>query len=159
YSVLVTNAAGSVMSMVATLTVLIPPVITNQPVSQTVAAGGSVSFQVSASGTSPFGYQWLFDRTNVIGSCTNFLVLGSVQLAQAGNYSVVVTNIVGAVTSSVASLTVGLPPTVVQQPVSLVVTQGQKAAFTVAGDGSFPLGYQWRFNGVIIDAARASSFT
>jgi hypothetical protein len=124
-----------------------------------VIAGGSVSFQVVASGTAPLGYQWLFDATNGLGSNTNTLVLSNAQPVQAGNYRVVVTNVAGAVTSAVATLTVGVPPAVVQQPTSLVVTQGQNAVFTVTGSGDQPLSYQWRFHGTNLGAATSSSLT
>jgi hypothetical protein len=144
---------------VAQLTVAVPPSIVNSPTNQTVAAGASVIFDVTSSGSSPFGYQWLFNGTNSVGTCTNVLVLDSVQPAQAGTYTVTVTNIVGAVTSAIALLTVGLPPAVVQQPTNLVVLQGQSAIFTVGACGDSPLSYQWQFNGTNINAATTSALT
>lgn len=156
YSVVVTNLAGSITSSVATLTVLMPPVITTQPASQTVVAGTNVSFQVAANGTSPLGYQWLFNGSNLGGS-TNILVVGNVQPAQAGNYCVVITNVAGAITSAVANLTVGLPPTVLQQPASQIVTIGQNAAFSVVGSGSSALNYQWRLSGANVAGATTSA--
>jgi hypothetical protein len=58
YRALFTNSCGSATSSVATLTVTIPPAITNQSSSQTVCSGESVQFAVGASGTGPFTYQW-----------------------------------------------------------------------------------------------------
>src|SRR5205814_47845 len=62
YRVVVSNLGGSVTSVVATLTIVYPPSITNQPQSQIVAAGTNVSFSVLAGGTQPLKYQWRFKR-------------------------------------------------------------------------------------------------
>src|SRR5439155_200100 len=57
YRMLLTNAAGSVTSAVAVLTVLVPPAITLQPQSHTNAAGTTATLSASASGTAPLIYQ------------------------------------------------------------------------------------------------------
>jgi len=58
YRALFTNSCGSVTSSVATLTLSIPPAITNQPSSPTVCNGQSAQFVVGATGTGPLTYQW-----------------------------------------------------------------------------------------------------
>lgn len=58
YVCVVSNAYGSVTSVVASLTVLLPPSIAAQPVNITVTNGGSTNFNVAVSGTAPFTYQW-----------------------------------------------------------------------------------------------------
>ena len=65
YSVVVTNNYGSVTSQVAALTVALPPSLTSQPASQTNLPGTTVTFNVTASGTGPFTYQWQFNSTNL----------------------------------------------------------------------------------------------
>jgi hypothetical protein len=55
------------------------------------------------------GYQWTFDGTNLAGATADSLLLTNVQPAQAGTYAVVITNVVGSITSSVASLNVVVP--------------------------------------------------
>ena len=83
------------------------PSITGQPQSQTVTVGGNATFAVTNSGTAPFSYRWWFNTTNLLASATNSsLALTNVQFTNAGGYSVIVTNIAGAATSSVATLTV-----------------------------------------------------
>ena len=159
YDVLVSNAYGSITSAVAQLTVMVPPSITSQPTNQTVIAGSSVNFQVSAGGTSPLDYQWWFNGTNAVGTTTNVLTVTNAQAAQAGAYSVVVTNSAGSVTSSVAMLTIGTPPSITQPPTNLVVVQGQTAIFTVGANGDAPLSYEWRFNGAPLGAPNSSSLT
>ena len=58
YQVIVTSPYGSVTSSIVALTVLLPPSITTQPASASVTNGGSASFNVAVSGTTPIGYQW-----------------------------------------------------------------------------------------------------
>jgi hypothetical protein len=107
--VVVTNAAGSVTSAVATLTVLVPPGITTRPQSLTVTQGQSASFSVVASGTAPLSYQWSFNSTALSGATSTTLTLTNAQATDTGNYTVVVTNVAGSVTSAVATLTVTNP--------------------------------------------------
>jgi hypothetical protein len=83
-----------------------PPAITMQPQSQGVDVGASPTFTVAATGTAPLSYQWLLGGTNLPGANTNSYTRGNVQTNDAGNYSVIVTNLAGSVTSSVATLTV-----------------------------------------------------
>jgi uncharacterized delta-60 repeat protein len=111
YSVVVSNQAGRVASAAATLTLVYPPAIITEPAGQTLPIGGEVTFRVGAAGTPPLSYQWQFNGTNIAAATNDSLALFDVQPANAGNYSVRVTNSVGAVTSQVAVLTV-LPPVV-----------------------------------------------
>ncbi len=88
----------------------VPPVITAQPTSRTVLAGGNVSFSVTATGTAPLAYQWRKAGVNVPGATSSTLTLTGVTAASAGSYSVVVSNAAGSVTSNPAVLTVTQPP-------------------------------------------------
>src|SRR5581483_3883475 len=124
YAVVVTNSVGSVTSTVATLTVLIPPSITGQPTNQTVSLGSNTVFQVGATGTAPLSFQWMFAGAPLSGATSSSVALTGVQTNQAGNYCVVVTNSAGAVTSSVATLTVLVPPAITLQPASQSVVLG-----------------------------------
>jgi hypothetical protein len=112
YSVLVANAAGSTNSVVAALTVVLPPILTQQPQGESVVSFNNASFTVAAAGTGPLNYQWrkggtnLVDGGNVSGSTTTNLNLASVSLNDAGNYDVVVSNPYATTNSAVAVLTV-----------------------------------------------------
>jgi hypothetical protein len=97
-----------------------PPVIATQPTNQTVVVGGTANFTVVAGGTLPLSYHWNFNGTNLSGATNTTLTLTNVQLNQAGNYAVVVTNLYGSVTSSNAVLTVNLPPPCTPAPSGLV---------------------------------------
>jgi hypothetical protein len=86
-----------------------PPVIVTQPRSQIVAAGQATSFSVIAQGSPAPAYQWRHDGTAVPGGTGSTLTIDPTLSTDAGNYDVVVTNPSGSVTSSVVSLTLGLP--------------------------------------------------
>jgi hypothetical protein len=92
-----------------------PPFISGQPQSQTVLVGSNVSFMVTASSSTALSYQWQRSSTNlsnggnVAGATTSALNLTGVQTKDAADYRVIVTNLYGAATSAVATLTVSVP--------------------------------------------------
>jgi hypothetical protein len=98
----------------------IAPSILTQPQNQTVTVGGSATFTVVADGTFPLSYQWQFNGTNLLGATSNSLTLANIQLSDAGDYSVLVTNPVSFVASSNAVLTVNTPPPCLNAPSGLV---------------------------------------
>ena len=116
--------AGSVTSAVAVLTVLVPPAITAQPTNLSVVEGANAGFSVTASGTEPLSYQWLFNGAGLAGATGTSLTLTSVQPTNGRSYTVVVTNTAGSMTSAVAVLTVLVPPSITAQPTNLSVVGG-----------------------------------
>jgi hypothetical protein len=116
YSVLVTNLLGDATSAVAVLsvTVPVPPTIVTQPVNQITPPGSNATFSVTAAGTQPLIYQWLKDSAiledggAISGATSPSLTLSGVFSSDEGGYQVIVTNVAGAVTSVIASLTVSL---------------------------------------------------
>jgi len=111
YRVIVTNSVGSVISEVATLTVNeTAPTITKQPVDITKDAGSSTTlFSVTASGTTPFTYQWQLNGVDIPGATLHYYYKTNLQPSHAGTYRVIVTNPLGSVTSEEATLTVLFP--------------------------------------------------
>jgi hypothetical protein len=83
-----------------------PPNIMSQPASQTVPVGSSASFAVSANGTPPFSYQWLYGGNPITAATSSAYTRTNVQRADGGNYSVQVTGPGGSILSSNALLTV-----------------------------------------------------
>lgn len=159
YTVVVTNAAGSITSSAATLTIGIPPGIAVQPVDQIVKAGASVGFTVTATGTPPLSYQWNKDGAPVSGATSASLALGSVQISDAGAYTVAVTAGNGSVTSNAAILTVVAAPSISAQPVDQTVLPGSGAGFSVAATGTVPLLFQWLKDGAPIAGATSATLT
>ena len=89
------------------LVVWAPPTITNQPGDLVVVAGSNSMFSVGAAGSIPLSYRWRFNVTNNATRGTNAsLIVSNAQPADAGTYSVVITNLYGAATSSSAALQV-----------------------------------------------------
>ncbi len=109
YTLVITNAIGSITSAPAILSLLLPPSIVTQPSSQTNFAGGNAFFTVVASGSSTLAYQWLFMGSSIPSATNSTLQLFNIQFSATGNYSVVVTNAYGVATSSNAALTVNNP--------------------------------------------------
>jgi Immunoglobulin domain/Immunoglobulin I-set domain len=111
YSVSIANAFGATNSVVALLMVQpgVPPVITAQPLPQSVQIGSTANFSVSVNASAPLSYQWLFNGSNLAGATNNLLTLVNVQTNQAGSYSVAISNPYGATNSFAAPLTVFQP--------------------------------------------------
>jgi hypothetical protein len=143
YTVVVTNLFGSATSSPAILNVIgVAPTIVTPPMAQPARVGGTVNFSVSAAGSLPLTYQWFFNDTNVIaGAGDSVLRLTSIQTSQSGTYAVVVTNLVGSVTSSPVMLTVA-PAAVVTNctEATLRASLGLGGIVTFACDGTIRLG-------------------
>jgi hypothetical protein len=157
YDVVVTNAAGTVTSASATLTVNpipVAPIITTSPTERTATVGETVTFNVIAAGTPTPTYQWRQDGVAILGNpsaSAATLSLSRITSTEAGSYDVVVTNLAGSATSTAATLTVTpLPvaPTINTQPTPLSVMVGSTARFTVIATGTPAPTYQWRKAGV-----------
>jgi hypothetical protein len=153
---------------VTTLTITVNPAatapsITSQPGNQTVTAGQTASFSVTASGTAPLTYQWRKNGTNITGATSASYTTPATTTSDSGStFSVVVTNSAGSATSNNATLTVNAAataPSITSQPASQTVTAGQTAMFSVTASGTAPLSYQWRKNGANITGATSSSYT
>jgi Leucine-rich repeat (LRR) protein len=157
YSVVASNAAGSITSAVATLTVWVPPSITLQPQSQTNIVGSNVTFTASASGNPVPGYQWQFNGSPINGATGSSLLLPPIQPSDGGNYSVVASSAAGAITSLVATLTVWVPPSITLQPQSQTNVIGTDVVFSATASGAPSPAYQWQLNGAPISGATASS--
>ena len=137
------------------------PLITAQPLDRTNGAGSVATFNVRAVGTEPFSYQWLRDGEplteggNISGAQGPTLSLSNVLAAEAGDYAVVVSNALGSVTSSVASLAV-TDPVIVVQPTSQNVLAGETVTIAVEATGTAPLTFQWWKDGVALPGATES---
>jgi hypothetical protein len=126
------------------------PIITLQPQWQTNIIGATATFSVGATGTPPLLYQWRKATADLPTQTNSTLVFTNLQSSQQALYSVVVSNVDGAVTSSVARLyvrestiTPAAPTASLFADLTLVGTHALDAPFT----------YEWLFNGVPIAGA------
>jgi len=132
YVVIVTNSSGAVTSAVSTVTVIGTPVITNQPPALTVVTNGhAANFAVGAYGWPNLAYQWRLNGAKVNGAFGAAFTVTNAFAANAGTYTVVITNIYGSVTSSPALLTV--TPLGIVTPAKLVNGQYQLTFDTAVG--------------------------
>lgn len=128
------------------------PSIFLQPRSQTVRIGTDVILAVGAAGTPPLNYHWQKDGQTIAGARDAEYSLTNIQPAQAGTYSVVVSNAAGSASSRPATLIVSAEPLILYQPLPVEVSPGQSATFRVTAEGP-GLGYQWSHDGVPISGA------
>ena len=159
YDVVLTNPSGTLTSAAATLTVNTPVAITTQPVALTRNVGTSAVFTVGATGTAPLTYQWRKGGVAIAGATSATYSIASTASGDTASYSVVVTNVVGSVTSNTATLTVNTPLTITSQPVGLTKNTGATASFSVTATGTTPITYQWRKDGTAISGATASAYS
>jgi photosystem II stability/assembly factor-like uncharacterized protein len=125
YDLVLSDFSGSVTSAVSTVTITgapTAPIIINQAQSLVVNPGSNATFTVGANGTPPLRYQWFFNGTALGGATNSALVVTNVQAANLGNYSVVVTNLTGGATGSLAWLSLGFAEDFDSYPVPVTIT-------------------------------------
>ncbi len=159
YDVVVTNSSGSLASAQAAVSLNKAVVITKAPVAMAVNPGAKANFAVVASGTEPFTYQWRKSGVAIAGATGATYEIAAAQSANAGSYDVVVKNVVGSVTSSVAALTLNVAVKITTQPVGAALNAGAAKTLSVVATGTAPLNYQWRRNGAAISGATAAAYT
>jgi len=155
------NAVQLVTRPEVALSVIAPTIIV-PPQNQVAGIGSSPAFQVAADGSTPFTYQWQFNGVDLIGATNATFVVNDVRIADSGNYTVIVRNAVGSVTSPSARLTVSDildAPIITTQPQPLTVAVGQTATFSVAAARTVLSGCQWYLNGNPIPGAKSPTLT
>lgn len=178
YRCVVGTCSPGVVSNTATLTVNSVPVITSQPVVDTVCAGMNAYFSVAATGT-PMAYQWQVNSgswTNLANNATYSgvtaptLTITSTTIGLNGNtYRCVLASGVCGLNSGQATLVVRPQPTFTVQPVSKTICVGQNIFFATAANNAFGT-YQWQtdngtgsfsnvINNAVYSGAKTSSLT
>jgi alpha-tubulin suppressor-like RCC1 family protein len=144
------NAAGKATSNAATLTVFVPPTVTQNPTSATVLLGESAAFEASASGVPSPSVQWEVSTNGgskwsaIAGATSIKLTIEKAQLSENGHeFRAVFSNAAGKATSSPATLSVHQLPAVTKQPLSVTVNEGQSAVFEAAASGFPTPTVQW----------------
>jgi glucose/arabinose dehydrogenase len=125
-----------------------PPLVTNTPASFALPAGTNVILNVFALGDPPITYQWQFQGTNIPGATHLSLVVTNVQAATTGAYAVVVSNMFGAATDILYTITaLASAPVIYQQPSSQAFIPGSDVVLYALACGTDPMWYQWSYNG------------
>ena len=158
YTLVVSNSQGSDTSAVAALTINYAPIITTQPLSQTIAVNQSCTFSVVTAGYPLPTNQWNKNGVAISGATQPTYSIGSVQRTDSGSYTVVVSNSHGSITSAAAALMVGYVA-ITAQPQSQTKAAGQSCTLSVAAAG-YPLPtYLWNKNGVAISGATQATYS
>jgi len=111
-----------------------PPVIVVQPADTRAIVGFDAVLSVQAIGSAPLSFQWLREDTHLPGATSSVLTIPNAQLTDEGNFSVVVSNAAGVVTSMVAHLSVVTSSGVVGYYTdNNVFSRGAEGLITVAG--------------------------
>ena len=160
YSVVVSNELGTATSEAVSLTVTMAPVITTQPVANTVDPGATATFSVTATGTAPFSYQWKKNGTDISGATSSTYTTPATSSANNNeSFTVVVTNSHGSATSNAAILSVNAPAGIGTQPAAKSVVVGDTATFSVTATGTGPFTYQWKKGGSVLAGETSSTYT
>jgi hypothetical protein len=146
YRAVVWNESRSAASDEARLYVGTLPSIWRQPGSTNVASGDPVVFSLIASGVAPLRYQWRKNGQTLPGAVQSALKFASASAWDAGNYDVLVSDESGTTISQTARLAVSGGSIIVQQPLSVSVSRGGMATFSVEITNAItlPVTYEWR---------------
>jgi uncharacterized delta-60 repeat protein len=159
YTCQVSNFLGSITSTGAVLTVAYPPTILVLPVGQTIGVGSNFTVSVTAIGNPNVSYQWRTNGMVIAGATVSSYTVTNAQASDTADYDVVLTNSIGSITSSVATVSVVYyPPTISQQPAGGNILVGSNFTMTASAAGTAPFNWQWRTNGTPIPGANVSSY-
>ena len=148
YYCAITNNCGTVYTDTAEIITLMAPVITQQPLGNTICIGDDITLQTKAIGSEPLNYQWLFNTsdvtgTNISGDETEFMTISSISEGQAGSYTCHVSNMCGFTITDVAEVIVNTPPVVTVQPEDLDVCEAEEMLIDINYAGTEPISFEW----------------
>ncbi len=141
------------------------PTIAANPSNASVISGQTATFSVTATGTGTLSYQWYKNSALITSGATaaTYTTPATVPTDNGSAFYCVVTNTCSpgsaSSTSTSATLTVNVPPSITTQPANQSATAGLTATFTVGATGSPTLTYQWYKNSASILGATLSSYT
>jgi CubicO group peptidase (beta-lactamase class C family) len=119
--------------------------ITQHPQGGMPRAGSNVTLSVSGLSARPISYQWRFNGVELLGKTETTLTLPSIEVAQGGEYRVVLSDGIDTVVSESAQLVVLVDPVITTAPISQSVVAGGRVTFSVGFTGNpLPFGIEWR---------------
>ncbi len=146
------NGVGPDATQAFTLTIDEAPAITTQPTDQTVVSGNPVSFSAAASGFPAPTVQWQVSTdggatfNNIPGATSTTLTFSAAASNDGYQYQAVFTNTAGTATTTAATLTVNVPPSVTTNPTNQMVLLGSSVSFTAAASGKPVPTVQWQLS-------------
>jgi hypothetical protein len=141
-----TNLTGTATSLFVTKMAALdpgsPPLITSQPTNEVILVSSNAVFNVGILSALPVTYQWQYNGTNLAQATNLTLIVTNVLSPVTGNYSVIISNANGAVTSQVARLEVEVPPDFVwAKKAGGSVVEGTRAVALDNSGNSYVAGY------------------
>jgi gliding motility-associated-like protein len=159
------NASGLCLQNITgtvTITVESSPLITVQPIDETVCGNGGVTFTVVATGSN-LNYQWFFNGTPITGATNTSYTIGSVVASDAGDYTVEVAGICGTSETSETSDSVTLnlvqQTIITAQPQALTTVCSGEAVNLVLSAPGTDFTYQWYIGTTPITGATAQTYS
>ncbi|MGA2867150.1 MAG: immunoglobulin domain-containing protein [Verrucomicrobiota bacterium] len=142
------------------LALICSPRISQQPAAtNNVLVGSNLTLNCTVTGLAPLSCQWTAGGLMLPDATNSSLALTAIQVAQAGDYQLTVSNAYGVVTSAVAHVAVLQPVAITGQPVGSTVLAGQSLELSVVAQGTTPLNYRWTFEGVGLSGATNALLT
>ena len=126
-------------------------IITEQPANHIVCEGDTISLMVSIPDTAYL--QWQKDGLDIPGATIPVLAIDSATIYDEGNYQCIITNAYGQVKSNQVYVLVRKAPEILSEPASQWLKKDESSTLRVYIDGSSPLSYQWKQDGVNIPGA------
>jgi hypothetical protein len=134
------------------------PIIVLAPVGDTLCEGSSLQLSADATGTG-ITYQWMKGGVAIPNAPGSSLTVQNITAADAGQYSVMVMNACGQVTSQTVEVLVNVAPIITDAPSDRAVVEGDEIKLEVVASGSGTLSYQWYKGTTQIDGATESMFS
>jgi hypothetical protein len=159
YDVIVSNTVGTITSNKAVLNVLYAPVFIQQPAPLvSVSPSSTLRLVTSVDGQPTPFMQWQKDG-NLIAAEGSTLTINNVQPSDAGTYSLLATNSLGATKSTDSKVVVGSAPVFTKKLSDITARKFSTVTFSVTVEGATPLTYQWRKSNRIISGANTATLT
>lgn len=144
----VSNNTHAIYTNTVDIIVLFKPIILINPVSLSASPETTINFEVSVIGSAPLTYTWYKNEIFYSTSSSNTLFINDTKKTDEGIFYVVVSNLIGSVTSLSASLFVYDKLQIVTQPNNLTLNTGQTSAINLSCTGTVPITAQWRKNSI-----------
>jgi hypothetical protein len=149
------NDCDSINTGQASLDVKTLPQVTAQPTDHTMCVGESANLIATATGTPPIAITWYEDGTMIPNTDTTQISI-TAQPGDTTYYHAIFMNTCGTVYSDSSMVVPQHPPVITQQPVDQEVCLHDTVELSIKVNGSEPLYYQWRRNGVDIENSNCS---